>query len=332
MPASRSRTRAPWLRLIALMAALAMFVAACGDDDDTDTSTDDTSADTDTDTDSDSDDGEQASGSIEAVEPFFPVDAEGNEVLPCGGYGFRLEDGDFYEAFNEQLNAFREDGTTMDIITGYEDFSEADVEKANELSASDIASNANANMESGSGTLAELQEAGSITIGIANEVPFGFTGEDGEATGIAPDVAKAVLAELGITEVEANVVEFGQLIGGLQAGQYDMIAAGMYINEERAEQILFSDPDYCIAEGLAVPAGNPEGIVDYNSFVDNPDLTLAVATGTVEVGYAEDAGIPDDQLQVFADIDSMYAALEAGEVDAVTGTAATVQRQVDARS
>ncbi|HAS12878.1 MAG TPA: ectoine/hydroxyectoine ABC transporter substrate-binding protein EhuB, partial [Acidimicrobiaceae bacterium] len=194
------------------------------------------------------------------------------------------------------------------------------------------ASNANANMESGSGTLAELQEAGSITIGIANEVPFGFTGEDGEATGIAPDVAKAVLAELGITEVEANVVEFGQLIGGLQAGQYDMIAAGMYINEERAEQILFSDPDYCIAEGLAVPAGNPEGIVDYNSFVDNPDLTLAVATGTVEVGYAEDAGIPDDQLQVFADIDSMYAALEAGEVDAVTGTAATVQRQVDARS
>ena len=309
--------RFPLLRVFALFAALALFVAACGDDDDT------------------GDEGASGSGSgggIEAVEPFFPVDAEGNEVLPCGGYGFRLDDGDFYEAFNEQLNAFREDGTTMDIITSYDDFSEADVEKANELSATDIAENANANMETGSGTLAELQSSGSITIGIADEVPFGYTGDDGEATGIAPDVAKAVLAELGIDNVEANVVEFGQLIGGLQAGQYDMIAAGMYINEERAEQILFSDPDYCIAEGLAVPAGNPEGIVDYNSFVDNPDLTLAVATGTVEVGYAEDAGIPDDQLQVFADIDSMYAALEAGEVDAVTGTAATVQRQVDARS
>lgn len=333
MPATAlSRRRAPWLRLIALMAALAMFVAACGDDDDTDTSTDDTSADTDSDADSDAEDGEQASGSIEAVEPFFPLDAEGNEVLPCGGYGFRLEDGDFYEAFNEQLNEFREDGTTMEIITGYDDFSDADVEKANDLTAADIASNANEGMETGSGTLAELQEAGSITIGIADEVPFGYTGDDGEATGIAPDVAKAVLAELGIDDVDANVVEFGQLIGGLQAGQYDMIAAGMYINEERAEQILFSDPDYCVAEGLAVPAGNPEGIVDYTSFVDNPDLTLAVATGTVEVGYAEDAGIPDSQLQVFADIDSMYGALEAGEVDAVTGTAATVQRQVDARS
>lgn len=225
------RPRAPWLRLIALMAALAMFVAACGDDDDTTATTDD------------------------------PAAGEGQEAT---------------------------------------------------------------------GLLAELQEEGSITIGIANEVPFGFIGEDGEPTGIAPDVARRVLEELGIDNVEAEVVEFGQLIGGLQAGQYDMIAAGMYINPERAEQILFSDPDYCIAESLAVPEGNPEGIEDYSSFVENPDLTLAVATGTVEVGYAEDAGVPDDQLQVFADIDSMYSALQAGEVDAVTGTAATVQRQVDA--
>ncbi len=182
-----------------------------------------------------------------------------------------------------------------------------------------------------SGLLADLQESGSITIGIADEAPFGFVGDDGEATGIAPDVARAVLEELGITEVDARVVEFGQLIGGLQAGQYDLIAAGMYITPERAEQILFSDPDYCIAEGLAVAEGNPLDIVDYQSVVDNPEISLAVATGTVEVGYAEDAGVPDDQLEVFADIDGMYEALEAGEVDAVTGTAATVRTQVEAR-
>ena len=311
-------------RLFAVLAAMALIVAGCGDDDDDVASggeaSDTTAA------------GGGGGGSIEAVEPFFPVDADGNEVLPCGGYGFRLENGDFHQAFNEQLNAFREDGTTTEIITGYDDFSEADVEKANDLTAQDIAPNANEGAESGAGLLEELQGDGSITIGIANEVPFGFVGDDGEATGIAPDVAKAVLTELGIDEVDAQVVEFGQLIGGLQAGQFDLIAAGMYINEERAEQILFSDPDYCVAEGLAVESGNPHGIVDYTSFVDDPDLTLAVATGTVEVGYAEDAGIPDDQLEVFPDIDSMYEALEAGEVDAVSGTAATVQRQVDSRS
>ena len=142
------------------------------------------------------------------------------------------------------------------------------------------------------GKLAELQEAGAITIGIADEVPFGYIGDDGEATGIAPDVARVVLAELGIENVDAQVVEFGQLIGGLQAGQFDMIAAGMYITPDRAQQILFSDPDYCVREALAVEEGNPHGLSDYQSVVDNPDVTIAVATGTVELDYAQDAGVP----------------------------------------
>jgi polar amino acid transport system substrate-binding protein len=171
----------------------------------------------------------------------------------------------------------------------------------------------------------------SITIGIANEVPFGYIGEDGEPTGIGPDVARAVLEEMGITQIEADVVEFGDLIGGLQAGQYDIITAGMYITPGRAAQIFFTDPDYCVQESLAVAEGNPHGLSDYQSVVDNPDVTIAVASGTVEVDYAEDAGIPDEQVEIFGDIDGMYRALEAGEVDAVTGTAATVQTQVAAR-
>jgi ABC-type amino acid transport substrate-binding protein len=64
-----------------------------------------------------------------------------------------------------------------------------------------------------------------------------------------------------------------------------MITAGMYITPERAEQIYFSDPDYCIPESLAVEEGNPHGIVDYSSLVDNPDVIVAVAAGTVEVDY-----------------------------------------------
>ena len=314
---ARSSPSSRWsiLRILALFFALTLVVAACGDDDD---GGDDASG------------GSESASGIEAVEPFFPLDADGNEVLPCGGYGFRLENQDFRDAFNEQLNAFRDDGTTTDIIAGYEEFSEDDVTKANGLTVADIAPAA-ADGSTGGGLLEDLQNAGSITIGLANEVPYGSVGDDGEPTGIAPDVATVVLEELGIENVNAEVVEFGQLISGLQAGTFDMIAAGMYINDERAQQILFSDPDYCVAESLAVAAGNPEGIVDYTSFIDNPDLTLAVASGTVEVGYAEDAGISDDQLRVFSSIDDMYGALEAGEVDAVTGTAATVQIQVGAR-
>ena len=84
------------------------------------------------------------------------------------------------------------------------------------------------------GGLASYQENG-ITIGIANEIPYGYEDEEtGEVTGEAPEVARVVLDELGITDREFVVVEFGALIGGLQAGNFDMIAAGMYIGPPRS--------------------------------------------------------------------------------------------------
>lgn len=185
----------------------------------------------------------------------------------------------------------------------------------------------------GTGTdslLADLQDSGVVRVGIANEIPYGYEDEQGNVTGEAPEVARAVLAQLGIDEIEAVVVDFGSLIPGLQAGRFDMIAAGMFINAERAQQILFSDPDYCVSESMAVPDGNPLGLTDYISVVET-GATIAILSGAVEVGYAETAGIPDEQIELFADVNAQYDALEAGRVDAVTGTALTVQTQADAR-
>jgi polar amino acid transport system substrate-binding protein len=183
--------------------------------------------------------------------------------------------------------------------------------------------------EAGGDTLAQLQESGSITIGIANEEPYGFQDDEGNITGEAPEVARVVLAELGITDINAEIVDFGALIGGLQAGQFDMIAAGMYITPERASQILFADPDYCVGEAFAVPEGNPDGLTDFESVANNPDVTIAILSGAVEEGYAEIAGVPDDQIELFSDVNAQYDALQAGRVDAVTGTSLTIITQVE---
>lgn len=181
----------------------------------------------------------------------------------------------------------------------------------------------------GGGLLAELQEAGSITVGVANEIPYGYEDEStGEVTGEAPEVARLVFAELGVENMEAQVVEFGALIAGLQAGNFDMIAAGMYITPERAEEVLFSDPDYCVLESMLVPEGNPDGLTNYNSVADT-DVRLAVASGTVNVEYAVDAGIPEDQIVEFAGIEDQYDAIAAGRVEAVSGTILTVQQHAD---
>jgi len=179
------------------------------------------------------------------------------------------------------------------------------------------------------GDLTEMFPDGSVTVGIANEIPYGYEDEEGNATGEAPEVAKAILDELGITEVDAVVVDFGALIPGLQAGQFDMIAAGMFITPERAEEIIFSDPDYCGATAFAVPEGNPDGLTDFQSVVD-AGINLAVLSGAVEEGYALDSGVPDANLTRFGEAADAFDALAAGRVDAVALTDVTVATQVAA--
>src|SRR5690606_10326229 len=148
------------------------------------------------------------------------------------------------------------------------------------------------------------------TVGIANEVPYGYQDEDGNPTGEAPTVGREVLSRLGIDEMDAVVVEFASLIPGLQAGRFDMIAAGMFINPERAGQILFSDPDYCAATAFAVAEGNPKNLVDFESFID-ADATLGVLGGAVEEGYAVDSGVPDGKISRFPETPDLFDALDA---------------------
>jgi polar amino acid transport system substrate-binding protein len=178
-------------------------------------------------------------------------------------------------------------------------------------------------------TLEQARERGSITIGFANENPYGFQGPDGEPTGQAPEVAKEVLSRMGIDEVEGVVVEFGSLIPGLNAGRFDIIAAGMFINEERAQQVRFSDPDYCGTTAFGVEAGNPLGIETFDDVAENPEVDLGVLGGAVEDDYATGSGVPEGQIQRFADTPTLFDALAAGRIDAAALTALTVRQQID---
>ncbi len=177
-------------------------------------------------------------------------------------------------------------------------------------------------------TLQQARDRGYITIGFANEAPYGFADESGNVTGEAPEVARAVLAELGIPEIQGVVVPFGSLIPGLQAGRFDIIAAGMFINPDRCAEILFSDPDYCIPQAFGVRAGNPTGVSNYED-VANSDARLGVLSGGVEEGYAQAAGIPDDRITRFAEAPELAEGLQAGRVDVIAATSLSIRAQLD---
>jgi polar amino acid transport system substrate-binding protein len=173
-------------------------------------------------------------------------------------------------------------------------------------------------------TLERAKAQGFIRVGFANEAPFGYATPDGKLTGEAPEVAKAVLAKIGIPQVDGVLTEFGSLIPGLKAGRFDIIAAGMFINPKRCAEIAFSEPSYGIGQAMLVKGGNPKAIKDYSSIKDNADLKLAVMAGAVEAGYAKDAGVPEGRLVVLPDQSSLLAAVQSGRADAAALTALSI--------
>lgn len=173
-------------------------------------------------------------------------------------------------------------------------------------------------------TLEDLQERGYIQIATANEVPYGFVNAAGEAQGIAPDVATAVLENLGITDIQWVVTQFGSLIPGLMADRFDMVAAEQAILPDRCSQVLFSKPSSSYGEGMLVAAGNPLGITSYDDFVENPELRMGIMSGADQLDFAHAYGIGEDQLVMIPGNTDALSAVEAGRVDAYAATGLTV--------
>src|ERR1044072_8807864 len=147
------------------------------------------------------------------------------------------------------------------------------------------------------GTLQRVKDAGSIKVGIAGEIPYGYT-EDGKVTGEAPEVARAVFKNLGVDEVDAKQVEFGQLIQALNAGQYDMVAAGMAVKPDRCENAQFSIVDYVTPTAMLVPKGNPKGINNFDDLKAKGE-TIAVVSGTIEQSVVKATGVAADKIQTY---------------------------------
>lgn len=177
----------------------------------------------------------------------------------------------------------------------------------------------------GGSLLDTLRDQGSVKIGIASEPPFGYVGDDGQATGEAPAIAKVIFKKLGIDEVKPVPVDFGALIPGLKARQFDVVSAGMYINPLRCEQVLFADPDYLMLDAFIVKKGNPHGIKTYED-VKKKGLKLASGKAYAQIDYAKAAGIAD--VLILPDQVAGLDAVAQGRVDAFAGTRITVKSAV----
>ncbi|MGW2208157.1 ectoine/hydroxyectoine ABC transporter substrate-binding protein EhuB [Streptomyces sp. NPDC001781] len=181
--------------------------------------------------------------------------------------------------------------------------------------------------EKGGDLLDRLRAQGVVRLGIAGEVPFGFIDRDGSLTGEAPELARVIFKRLGVERVQPVPTEFGSLIPGLNSQQFDVVAAGMYVNAERCRQVLFADPDYQMKDAFIVRKGNPRGLRSYRDVVEKK-ARFATGAGYAEIQYAVEAGYKENDILIVPDQVAGLNAVEAGRVDVFAGTALTTREVV----
>lgn len=181
--------------------------------------------------------------------------------------------------------------------------------------------------KNGGDLLQRLRAQGVVRLGIAGEIPFGYIDKNGHLTGEAPELAKVIFKRLGVDKVQPVPTEFGSLIPGLNSQQFDVVAAGMYVNPERCQQVIFADPDYQMLDSFIVRKGNPKGLHSYKDVVAKK-AKFATGTGYAEIQYAVEAGYKEGDILIVPDQVAGLNAVEAGRVDVFAGTALTTRQVV----
>lgn len=175
-------------------------------------------------------------------------------------------------------------------------------------------------------TLAQLQESGTITLAIADERPYSWV-EGGEPTGATIAMHEEIFAAMGIDNIEVVEVDWNALIPGLTAGRFDAVSAGMSILPDRCEQAAFSDPEIMYTTSLLVAEGNPNNLGTLDDVAANPDIRLAVLSGGIEEGYAQQLGI-SNVMQV-DNAQSGMEIVQSGRADAFAMTGISLNWMVD---
>ncbi|MCU1432059.1 MAG: extracellular solute-binding protein family 3 [Actinotalea sp.] len=165
-------------------------------------------------------------------------------------------------------------------------------------------------------TMAELSEAGAITIGTKFDQPlFGLVGPDGVPEGFDVEIATMIAEKLGIDEegitwvetVSANREPF------IETGQVDIVVATYTINDARKELVSFAGPYYEAGQSILTLASNE----DIQSEADLAGKKVCTVSGsTPEKNLLE--SFPDTEVVPFGTYAECIDPLKNGQVDAVS--------------
>ncbi|EYR63346.1 ABC transporter substrate-binding protein [Actinotalea ferrariae CF5-4] len=165
-------------------------------------------------------------------------------------------------------------------------------------------------------TMAELAEAGSITIGTKFDQPlFGLVGPDGVPQGFDVEIGKLIAERLGIEE---DGIEWVETISAnreafIETEQVDIVIATYTINDDRKERISFAGPYYEAGQSILTLADNED--------IQGPDDLAGKRVCTVS-GSTPEANLleqyPEAEVVPFGTYSECLDPLRNGQVDAVS--------------
>ena len=164
-------------------------------------------------------------------------------------------------------------------------------------------------------TLEERGKADGLRVAYYNFAPFAYVGGDGKVIGEQVEILRHVLGEMGLSIASETSTEWGNLIPGLKADRFDIVAAAMFVTPKRCNEVAFSEPTFGIQQALVVKSGNPDGLAAYDSVRDN-GVILAAISGTAQVDWAKSVGVDEANIMQVPDTPTGLAAVRAGRAAA----------------
>lgn len=172
---------------------------------------------------------------------------------------------------------------------------------------------------------------GKIVVGTNAEYePFEFLDENGELKGFDIELMNAIAKQAGL-EIEWIDMAFDSLIGSMEAGNVEMIAAAIGPTAEREKSCDFSDVYYAGFQSIVTVKGT-----GYQTFEELEGKTIAVLEGSmsdmIASGENADYGeVAAGEVKRFKNAAQAIQELENGAADAVITDAVIAEKFVKDR-
>jgi polar amino acid transport system substrate-binding protein len=153
-----------------------------------------------------------------------------------------------------------------------------------------------------------------ITVAVEDAYPpFNYVDEDsGDRMGWDYDVVREICNRINCVP-EFKLSAWDGIFPAMEAGEYDMLADGVTVTEERALIIDYSIPYVTIGQVLLVNEGETASVEDMKA---DPNALIGTQIGTTNEIVAK-KNFPEEQVQSFEDFGAAILALMAGDVDGV---------------